>query len=352
MSLTGVDLGGELGGSETTSQRIETRLRELGVPQLHINFGAVAQALQRVTSAFAPRRIWLLVDEWSGVPIELQPLLADLIRRCILPVSGFTVKIAAIEDRSSFRVATEFGDYIGIELGSDVTADVDLDAFLVSSHDLDKAMQFFAELFYRHVRSSAPPGSVTLRSPRHFVLRAFRDQSTFVELVRAAAGVPRDAINVAALAAQAADDDRIRAIHLRSAARDWYQRDKEAPIRRTESRALLDAILDEVIGSRQKRTFLLRQDTGGSQDYLIRELYDARIIHLVRRGIASASEPSTRYDAYAIDYGCYVDLATADRISSVRDLWAVEVPTDNPALLERDIVRLDAFRHVPERRSR
>jgi hypothetical protein len=47
-----------------------------------------------------------------------------------------------------------------------------------------------------------------------------------------------------------------------------------------------------------------------------------------------------------------VDLATADRISSVRDLWAVEVPTDNPALLERDIVRLDAFRHVPERRSR
>jgi hypothetical protein len=75
---------------------------------------------------------------------------------------------------------------------------------------------------------------------------------------------------VAALAAQAADDDRIRAIHLRSAARDWYQRDKEAPIRRTESRALLDTILDEVIGRRQKRTFLLRQDTGGSQHYLIR----------------------------------------------------------------------------------
>jgi hypothetical protein len=170
--------------------------------------------------------------------------------------------------------------------------------------------------------------------------------------VRAAAGVPRDAINVAALAAQAADEDRIRAVHLRSAARDWYQRDKEAPIRRMESRALLDAILDEVIGRRQKRTFLLRQDTGGSQHYLIRELYDARIIHLVRRGIATASEPSTRYDAYAIDYGCYVDLATADRISSVRDLWAVDVPTDNPALLESDILPLDDFRDVSQRRSR
>jgi hypothetical protein len=343
VSLTGVDLGGDLGRTDTTSERIETRLRELGVPQLHINFGAVAQALDRVAAAFAPRRIWILVDEWSSVPIELQPLLADLIRRCILPVSDFTVKIAAIEDRSSFRVATEFGDYIGIELGSDVTADVDLDAFLVSSHDLDKAMHFFAELFYRHVLSSLPPGSGMFRNARHFVRRTFRDQGAFVELVRAAAGVPRDAINVAALAAQAADNNTIGPIHLRKAAREWYQRDKEAPIRRTESRALLDAILDEVIGRRQKRTFLLRQDTGGSQHYLVRDLYDARIIHLIKRGIASASAPSTRYDAYAIDYGCYVDLATADRISSVRDLWAVDVPADNPALLENDIFQLDAF---------
>jgi hypothetical protein len=45
-------------------------------------------------------------------------------------VPGFTVKIAAIEDRAWFRTQTEYGDYIGIELGADVTADVNLDSFL------------------------------------------------------------------------------------------------------------------------------------------------------------------------------------------------------------------------------
>jgi len=242
-SLSGIEIGGGLNAKEASSERIETRLRELGVPQLHINFGAVAQALERVSKTFAPRHIWVLVDEWSSVPLELQPLLADLIRRCVLPVPGFTVKLAAIEDRSSFRVPTEFGDYIGIELGSDVTADINLDAFLVSAHDPEKALQFFSTLFYKHVGTTLGSSSVSLRNPRHFVIRAFRDQGSFTEVVRAASGVPRDAINVAALAAQSANDSTIRLSHVRGAARDWYQRDKEAPIRRTEAKALLDAIL-------------------------------------------------------------------------------------------------------------
>jgi hypothetical protein len=351
ISLSGVDVGADLGRNETASERVESRLRELGVPELHINFGAVSEALGKVAAAFAPRRVWVLFDEWSSVPIELQPLLADLIRRCILPVPGFTAKIAAIEDRSSFRVSTDHGDYIGIELGSDVTADVDLDAFLVSAHDPERAIQFFSALFYKHVTLSLPDGSIILRSPRHFVLRAFRDQGTFTELVRAAAGVPRDAINVAALAAQSAGESSIRLTHLRAAARDWYQRDKEAPIRRSRAKTLLDAIVDEVIGRRKKRTFLLRQDTGGSEHYLVRELYDARLIHLVKRGIASPSQPSARFDAYSIDYGCYVDLTTADKISGSRELWSADVPPDNVALLENDLFRLDEFDHHSDRRS-
>jgi hypothetical protein len=351
VSLSGVEIGGGLGSKETASARIESRLRELGVPQLHINFGAVFQALERVAAAFGSKRIWILLDEWSSVPIELQPLLADLIRRCILPVPGFTVKIGAIEDRSSFRVPTDFGDYIGIELGSDVTADVNLDAFLIFTNDPQKALQFFSTLFYKHVSATLSSGSLSLKSPRHFVLRAFRDQGTFSELVRAASGVPRDAINVAALAAQTADESSIRLTHVRGATRDWYQRDKETPIRRTEAKALLDAIVDEVVGKRQKRTFLLRQDTGGSENYLVRELYDARIIHLIKKGIAAASQPSTRFDAYAIDYGCYVDLTTADRISGVRDSWTAKVPYESATLLERDVFSLDSFHDRSQRRT-
>lgn len=49
--------------------------------------------------------------------MDLQPLLADLVRRCMLPIPGVTVKIGAIEQRSRFRIADENG-YLGIEVGA------------------------------------------------------------------------------------------------------------------------------------------------------------------------------------------------------------------------------------------
>lgn len=40
-------------------------------------------------------------------------------------------------------------------------------------------------------------------------------------------------------------------------------------------------------------------------------LYDERFLHLVRRSISSPSAPGRQFDAYVLDYGCYVDnLAT------------------------------------------
>jgi hypothetical protein len=65
-------------------------------------------------------RIWLLIDEWSELPVELQPYLADLLRRTVLPISGVTLKLAAIEHRSNFVILKGKGDYVGLELSADV----------------------------------------------------------------------------------------------------------------------------------------------------------------------------------------------------------------------------------------
>jgi hypothetical protein len=48
------------------------------------------------------KRVWILLDEWSVIPADLQPYLADLLRRSVFPVAAISVKIAAIEKRSSF----------------------------------------------------------------------------------------------------------------------------------------------------------------------------------------------------------------------------------------------------------
>jgi hypothetical protein len=53
-----------------------------------VNFGRVGDALRNVVDLLPSRRLWILIDEWSEVPHDLQPLLADLIRRAVLPLRG------------------------------------------------------------------------------------------------------------------------------------------------------------------------------------------------------------------------------------------------------------------------
>lgn len=211
---------------------------EAGQEQHVVHFGSTAQAFARLLERLPGRRFWLLMDEWSVVPLELQPLLADFIRRCLLPVAGVVVKIAAIEQRSRFRVKNQDGDYLGIELGADMSADVDFDDFMVFDNDADKAKTFFAELFFRHVRQMIRDERVEnspedIHSSAEFQSRAFTQRNAFEELVRAAEGVPRDAIHIASLAAQRAVNEPVSVPHIRIAARKWYQRDKESAVQAT-----------------------------------------------------------------------------------------------------------------------
>jgi hypothetical protein len=147
---------------------------------------------------------------------------------------------------------------------------------------------------------SNPPSDVA-----SFIEETFR-RNAFPELVRAAEGVPRDAINVAALAAQHAHDQPIGLAHVRRAARDWYLRDKQTAISGNEpARQALRLLVDEVVGRRHSRTFLVDQLT---RQETIDALHDARLLHVLRRGIVDRRNPGTVYDGFAIDFGCYVSL--------------------------------------------
>jgi hypothetical protein len=310
----------------------ESRLRRTGVEQHHVVFGPLSRALRGIAKALGRRRLWLLLDEWSSVPLDLQPLLADLLRRSILPVPGISVKIAAIERRSRFSQPTPAGDYIGIELGADAATAVSLDDFMVFNHARTDAQEFFGQLFYNHARLARM--SETPVDATAFVEQAFK-RNAFLELVRAAEGVPRDAINIAALAAQNAHHDMIDLADVRRAARDWYLRDKQAAINSNPTaRTTLRKLVDEVVGKRRSRTFLL-EHAAGSEHHAVDELYDARLLHVLRRGIVDKHHPGTLYDGFAIDYGCYVSLLLGGELPSRPRHrsgwlnWAQGVPPDD-----------------------
>lgn len=346
LSIREAKLGASLGATEVATHRSRSRDLMRGVERHHVHFGQVSSILRRLVESLPARRLWVILDEWVAIPLELQPLLADLIKRALLPVQGVTVKIAAIEQRSAFRVERP-GDYLGFELGADIQADVDLDDYMVFENDAEKAKEFFRELLYRHVRVlmmdegiGSPPANAT-----ELQRTAFTQRTAMDDFVRAAEGVPRDAINILRIAAQRADRDPIAVEHVRAAARRWYLGDKEKDIPE-DAKVLLHWIVDKVIGERRARAFLLEQRD--RNDPLIATLYDARVLHVMKRGVAAQDRAGVRFDVYAIDYGCYVELINTAKApeglyqSGDEGEW-VEVPANDYRSIRRAILELPEF---------
>src|SRR5262249_21681628 len=103
--------------SSKASSESQSKLSESGIARYRVHFGSVSKALAGIVAVVKPSRVIFILDEWSAIPLDLQPYLADLIRRAVFPVPGITVKIAAIEQRSNFKIGNS-ADYTGIEMGA------------------------------------------------------------------------------------------------------------------------------------------------------------------------------------------------------------------------------------------
>jgi hypothetical protein len=334
--------------SSRLSSEHETHFRETGSARYRVHFGSTSHALANLVTVLRPKRLLFILDEWSAVPLDLQPYLADLIRRAAFPISGVTVKIAAIEQRSNFSIGTHT-DYTGIEVGADASADVDLDDYMVFDNNAERATQFFQELIFRHYRSEGT-AHPKFETAEQLVQAAFTQHNAFEDFVKSAEGVPRDAFNVLSLAAQRSLAEKISISTIRIAARTWFQRDKEGAIRSNPgAQELLHWIVDQVIAHRRARAFLLKSNT---RHELIDALFDARLLHVMKRSISGQEEPGARFDAYKLDYGCYVDLLATtkapthvlfDEPGSEALGAAITVPTDDYRAIRRAILDLDEF---------
>jgi hypothetical protein len=342
-----VDLSGEFKGSSEVA--VEQMNRRTGKERHRLHFGSLLRILTDLTRTLNGKRIWLLLDEWSEIPLDLQPYLADLLRRSIFPVHGYTVKIAAIEQRCRFRIIEESAGYVGIELGADAATSLNLDEFMVFDNDAERAKSFFSELIFRHVQSIMDlDHSGTPKNVDEFIQSAFTQRLAFEEFVRSVEGVPRDAINIIAIAAQKAGSEKISIPNIRHSAKTWYNRSKEsAVLSKPEANELLKWIIDEVIGHRKARAFLIRSDI---RNDLIEFLFDSRVLHFIKAGVSSHDQPGVRYNVYSIDYGCYVDLINTSRAPQY--LFAVEgdegeihvdVPANDYRSIRRAILDLDKF---------
>ncbi len=189
---------------------------------------------------------------------------------------------------------------------------LDLDDHYVYDRNPDRVAKAFANILFKHIQSELPDGylyeTYGVDNGDKFVKTFFTNSTTaFHELARAAEGVVRDLLNIfmhAFFASQRKDQAKIDKRTIIEAAQQWFEQDKARELAPAVNDAL-QRIVREVIGNRSSRSFLVPREL--EKDDLLQSLFDARVIHLVKRGYADKDNPGVRYNIYTLDYGTYVD---------------------------------------------
>lgn len=299
---------------------------------------------------FTGAQIYFLIDEWSSLPFELQPMLAEFFKRSFLPIPQISIKIAALEYRSNFTIQQDKNNHIGFELGSDISTNLDLDDYYVFDRNPTAITASFSEILYRHVNNELEDEYLLrtygVKNGSDFIRTILTDSNNFQELVRASEGVIRDMINIFTLSffdSQRQGKNKIDKKAIVESSRQWFERDKSQNLDQNLSQ-ILRRIVDEVIGRRRARSFLIPRELEKHEN--IQKLFDARVIHFIKRGYADKENPGVRYNVFGLDYGTYVDLLTTNKKPELDFIdtaqWASNddfiVPFDDKRSIRRIII--------------
>lgn len=335
VSASQAGIHARVGSSNSQSMSVSREVAYRETFRDSVVYAEVHHLLNEALQAMGIEHLMLLIDEWTSLPADMQPFIAEFLKRSFFPNTRVTVKIASLEYRSKFALTVgPTGDIIGFELGADIGANLDLDDYYVYERNPDNVESIFQELLYKHVASGVQEGGLaqySVRDANSFRSRLFTERATFVELVRAGEGVVRDFLGIFSAAyfkARSAGRGKIDVHSVEEAARDWYETDKSTDLSH-EQQAALHLIINDVIGSRQTKMFMLKREEADHQ--LIQSLFDRRLLHLISRGYSDKENPGQRYNIYALDYGTYVDLKRTKAEPQDFLPWEGDVHSETPS---------------------
>ncbi len=301
----------ELSGAISKSIKSNSKTRYVK----YISFSDISQYLSLIPEKLRGIRIFCLLDEWSEIPLDVQPYLADLLKRGFIP-SKFTFKIAGITNRTYLSQRTSYR-VLGFEDGGDIFA-YNLDNRYIFEINKVQTRDFYNELLYKHVSIFSNVVKTHFfdkernKADKNFINNFFTNHS-LSEILIASAGIPRDFMNLFInsydkfLLNVSSNSTRITVNHVRLATIDWYQIDKKNEIEKdANTKILLEKIVNEII-IQKKRTHFIIPEKFSSNRYL-QNLIDLRALHLRKRGISHQDIKGVNYNVYSIDYGCYTSL--------------------------------------------
>lgn len=302
-------------------------------------FSQVSSQLERLLDLLGNASLHILFDEWSEVDKDpqVQPYLAEMLRRTASAVPGMYLKLACIPGRTILAtpITEDVKNPIGLEEGDDIHADVDLDKIVFAGESIDQLAPFFMAMIKKHV--GAKVDWVRHSTFTHFeaflTSLVFAGKSPFVELCQASGGVPRDFINIyraaTVMTANIVKSSQARPLlellTVRMAAKGVYQ-SKRASFGRSTSPQLqlLDRIYQEIYVRKHSYLFLLSEEF--TEDGTVQTLYMEKLIHRLPATYYNPHD-ERRYQYFQLDYGTTIDRLMADAVEGARtsyetSLWA------------------------------
>lgn len=280
----------------------------------HISVLHITNAIEEIINELDLRFMMILVDEWSEIPREIQPSLAEIFKKTFSAINVVT-KLAAIPNRTTLGIKTD-SKFFGLEEGGDVFG-YPLDMRYVFEVNKNQTRDFFNDLLYKHLSSINKVAIDDLikkekKSKESFINLIFANVA-LNEILIACAGIPRDFMNLFInsydrfMLSSSSTAARISVKNLRQANAEWYESDKKEQVDKNEvEKRLLTEIVKEVIEKKKSMHFLVPEKYSSNKH--IQNLIDLRVIHLRKSGYSHKDHPGVSYNVYSVDYGCYNSL--------------------------------------------
>jgi hypothetical protein len=283
----------------------ETRATEKKIR--YISFTKMIDTITSFINDIDIDRIFILIDEWSEIPMNCQYILAELIKRTFITLKA-TFKIAAIPNRTKLAV-----DRVGLEDGGDIFGYL-LDNRFIYELEPDITKTFFNELLFNQLSLiNSELYNQFYKSgktqPTHNFLNIFLANQALREILIASAGIPRDFLSLfigsySHYMERRTDNRRITLTDVRQATISWYSIDKKKAVDSNgNARVLLDKIIQEVLINKKRCHFLIPEKYENIKE--LNDLIDLRVIHLRKKGISHKGRKGISYNVYYLDYACY-----------------------------------------------
>lgn len=250
--------------------------------------------------------LFIIIDEWSSIPLELQPDIAEFVKRVLLCENKVSVKIGAIRARTNLRDQNK-----GMELGADISSSINLDDFYIFDRDPEVVTEVFEKILFNHLTNSLGTIAIfneRIATPDKLVEKIFTRKTDFIELVISAEGVIRDFMNIfnkCINTCYANSYEKIRNDIVRNSALIWYREDKRGTLDESEKDILKKIVRFCVQNG--VRAFLapisFRNHAG------LQRLVDLRTVHSL---VSSIDLDMDEFDLYTIDYGAYADMGNSE----------------------------------------